>query len=133
MLNNQGIIERKSLLERVLHDLKAVQATTHQLPDGQWETTLQVTARKLYADGTGKETETPFQAAFVVGLFTAEPGKKGFKAESVLLLRRDSVHNGAQRIVLRSATAPAYAGVDPYNTHIDRNTDDNVVAVQRGP
>ncbi len=122
------------LFERItLHDLKAVQATTHQLPDGQWETTLQVTARKLYADGTGKETETPFQAAFAVGLFTAEPGKKGFKAESVLLLRRESVHNGAQRIVLRSATAPAYAGIDPYNTHIDRNTDDNVVAVQRGP
>jgi hypothetical protein len=31
-----------------------------------------------------------------------------------------------QRITLHSRSKPAFAGVDPYNFYIDRNSDDNV-------
>lgn len=121
------------LFERItLHDIKVTSATTRKLPEGQWETTLQVSARKLYADGQGKETETPLQQQFEVGLFSAEPGKKGFKRESVLWMGRHAVHTGTQQIVLRSSAEPRFAGVDPYNKHINRNTDANVVAVKAG-
>ena len=121
------------LFERItLYDLKASSATTRKLPDGQWETTLQVKGAKFYADGRGKETATALNESFEVGLFTAEPGKKGFKRESVLLMQRCVLHDGEQQIVLRSRAAPTFAGVDPYNKHIDRNTDDNVVAVKAG-
>ena len=89
-------------------------------------------ARKLYADGQGKETQVPVQGEFQVGLFAAEPGKKGFKRDSVLLMERRALQDGAQQLVLRSSAEPKFAGVDPYNTHIDRNTDDNVVAVKAG-
>ena len=39
---------------------------------------------------------------------------------------RKPLADGSQRIVLRSAKKPAFAGVDPYNFYIDRNSDDNV-------
>ncbi len=121
------------LFERItLYDVKVSAATSRKLADGQWETTLQVKGAKLYADGQGKETATPLNEAFEVGLFTAEPGKKGFKRDSVLLMQRSAVHDGEQQIVLRSSAEPKFAGVDPYNKRIDRNTDDNVVAVKAG-
>ena len=121
------------LFERItLYDIKVSSAATRKLAEGQWETTLQVKAAKFYADGVGKETAAPLNESFEVGLFTAEPGKKGFKRESVLLMQRGAVHDGEQQIVLRSSTEPKFAGVDPYNKHIDRNTDDNVVAVTGG-
>ncbi len=120
------------LFERItLYDLKVSSATTRRLADGQWETTLQVKGAKFYADGQGKETAAPLQEEFEAGLFTAEPGKKGFKRGSVLIMQRCVVRDGDQQVVLRSSTAPAFAGVDPYNKHIDRNTDDNVVAVKK--
>jgi hypothetical protein len=42
---------------------------------------------------------------------------------------RERLRNGAQRITLHSARKPEFAGVDPYNFYIDRNSDDNVKAV----
>jgi hypothetical protein len=37
--------------------------------------------------------------------------------------------SGAQTIEVISDVAPTYAGVDPYNKFIDRNSDDNVIGV----
>jgi hypothetical protein len=37
--------------------------------------------------------------------------------------------NGTQEIVIHTARKPAFAGVDPYNFYIDRNSDDNVKEV----
>ena len=36
------------------------------------------------------------------------------------------IRSGDQKIVLHSAQKPTFAGVDPYNFYIDRNSDDNV-------
>ena len=119
------------LFERItLYDLKTSLATTRQLPDGTWETSLQVKAAKYYADGLGKEKSTAFNEPLEVGLFTVEPGKKGFNSTSIVSMQRYGVRDGEQQIVLRSKAKPRYAGVDPYNKHIDRNTDDNVVEVK---
>jgi hypothetical protein len=118
------------LFERItLYDLKAESAKTRQVAGGRWETTLTVKARKLYADGLGKETPAALDEAFEIGLFTAEPGKKGFTRQSVLAFERHRLRDGEQRIVLQTAAKPAYAGVDPYNKRIDRDSDDNVLPV----
>jgi aminopeptidase N len=118
------------LFERItLYDLKAESAKTRQVAGGRWETTLTVKARKLYADGLGKETPVALDEAFEIGLFTAEPGKKGFTRQSVLAFERHRLRDGEQRIVLQTAAKPAYAGVDPYNKRIDRDSDDNVLPV----
>ena len=119
------------LFERItLWDLKATAPTVVKRSDGRFDVALTVTARKLYADGQGKETAAPLDEAIDVGLFTAEPGRGAFSAKSVVALERRRIRTGTQRVTFIAATAPTWVGVDPYNTHVDRNSDDNVVAVK---
>jgi ABC-2 type transport system permease protein len=65
-----------------------------------------------------------------IGAFSAEPGKKGFTRESVLLMERRPLKSGKQQITLLLDKAPAFVGVDPYNMRIDRNSDDNLSKVE---
>jgi hypothetical protein len=46
-----------------------------------------------------------------------------------LVLERRPVRDGVQTIRAVSAKKPAFAGIDPYNKYVDRNSDDNVIAV----
>jgi ABC-2 type transport system permease protein len=115
------------LFERItLYDLALQEAESRQLPDGRWETTLQIEARKRYVDGLGAETATPLDGYFEVGLFSAEPGTAEFTGENVLLLERRALADGPQTLVFYSSERPLFAGVDPYNKRIDRNSNDNV-------
>lgn len=118
------------LLEKItLYDLKTTQASATKRVDGKYELTIDVDARKLYADGQGKETESPLNEAVDIGVFTAEPGKADFKADSVLVMQRTPVHSGKQSFHFVLDREPKFAGIDPYNTHVDRNSDDNLHAV----
>ncbi len=54
------------------------------------------------------------------------PGWGPFDAKNVLALQRMEVRSGTQQIKLVTAAKPIYAGADPYNVLIDRNSDDNV-------
>ena len=62
-------------------------------------------------------------------MFTEEPGKKGYKRESVLLMERRPIKSGKQVVTLTVSAKPRFAGVDPYNKRIDRNSDDNLTKV----
>jgi hypothetical protein len=90
-----------------------------------------VEARKLYADGEGQETEAPLDEQFEVGLFTAEPGEGAFSSDDVVLFERQPIHSGRQTLTFTVDREPRFAGVDPYNKRIDRNSEDNVVAMTR--
>ena len=121
------------LLERItIYDLKVEDAVVEMLDDGRYRTTLRVVAGKAYADGLGSETEAPLDDTFDVGLFTARPGLGVFGAENVLHMERRAVMSGAQTIEVISDVVPTYSGVDAYNKFIDRNSDDNAVAVSVG-
>jgi len=120
-------------LERItVYDVSARTATTRQLEGGTWETTIEVDAAKRHADGQGQETPVPMDDIFEVGLFTTEPGTRGFRSAHVLAVERCPLRDGRQQFVMRSAAQPAFAGVDPHNKRIDRNTDDNIRAVEVG-
>jgi aminopeptidase N len=125
--------ERKlveDLLEKItIFDLKAPIATTRKLPDGTWETTLTVNATKAHADGQGKETAAPLADVIDIGLFTERPGQGAFSKKDVLFLERRPVKSGSQQIRIVTKQKPAFAGVDPYNKYVDRNSDDNVIDV----
>jgi hypothetical protein len=41
-------------------------------------------------------------------------------------MSREPIHSGEQKVTVRTKQKPAFAGVDPYNYYIDRNSDDNV-------
>lgn len=117
------------LFEKItLYDLKVTDAATRKDGNG-WTTTLTVAAQKFYADGKGAETKTKLDEPIEVGLFTARPGLGEFSSKDVIVMGREKLHDGSQRITVRSKVKPAFAGVDPYNYYVDRNSDDNVKAV----
>jgi aminopeptidase N len=117
------------LFEKItLYDLKVTDAVTRKDAAG-WTTTLTVAADKYYADGKGKETKAPLNEAIEIGLFTARPGLGAFSSKDVIVMARQPLHSGVQRITVHSKAKPTFAGVDPYNFYVDRNSDDNVHAV----
>lgn len=117
------------LFERItLYDFKVTAAETRQ-DDKQWVTTLTLDAQKYYADGKGNEKASPLNERIEAGLFTARPGEGSFGKANVLSITRMPVRSGKQKIVVRSAAKPSFAGIDPYNFYVDRNSDDNIVAV----
>ena len=119
------------LFEKItLYDIKTKAARVRKMPDGRYETTLSVEAHKYHADGGGKETEVPLAEGIDYGLFAAVPGWSPLHPKDVLALQRIEVRSGSQQIKLVTAAKPHYAGADPYNVLIDRNSDDNVTPVE---
>jgi ABC-2 type transport system permease protein len=119
------------LFEKItLYDLKVASARSTRRPDGKWEVRMEVDARKLYADGKGIETEAPLAEAVDIGVFTAEPGRPGFTKASVLSMEHQQVRSGRQTVTVVVDQEPKFAGIDPYNKYVDRDSDDNVRRVE---
>ncbi len=59
-------------------------------------------------------------------MFTAEPGKKDFSGASVLYFERRPIRTGAQTLTVTVDLPLRFAGVEPYNKRIDRNSEDNL-------
>jgi ABC-2 type transport system permease protein len=117
------------LFERVtLYDLKVDAPTATQRADGRWDVTLPVSAKKFYS-AKGVETETTLGERIEVGLFTAEPGSDASRESDVLLMERQPIRSGTQVLKFVTTKRPTFAGVDPYNYYIDRDSGDNVAAV----
>jgi aminopeptidase N len=118
------------LFERItIYDLKAGEAASKQRADGKWVTRITIEAGKFTADGKGIETPAKLSESIEVGAFTARPGTGVFAKADVLAIQRSPIRAGNQLVEIVTAKKPAFAGVDPYNFYIDRNSDDNVVAV----
>ena len=45
---------------------------------------------------------------------------------------RERVHTGKHTLTIVVDQEPRFAGVDPYNKYVDRNSDDNVQPVEKG-
>jgi aminopeptidase N len=120
------------LFEKItLLDVKAADARSVKRADGKYEVSFSVDARKLYADGKGKETEAPLDEAFDIGVFSAEPGRPGYSAASVLSFARQRIKTGKQTVTVVVDKEPQFVGVDPFNKRIDRNSEDNVVRIDK--
>ena len=81
-------------------------------PDGRFDVSFTVEAKKFHADGKGRETEAPLDEPFDIGVFTAEPGRPGYSAASVLLMQRQPIpqrHAAHQR---HRDHRPTHVGVD---------------------
>jgi aminopeptidase N len=119
------------LFERItLYDLKATAASARRRPDGRWDVRLTVDAAKLYADGKGRETPAPMSEMLWTGVFAEAPGQKGFGPRSVLAFERRPIRSGVQTLAFLTAARPKFAGVDPYDELIDRDSDANTIAVK---
>jgi hypothetical protein len=125
--------ERELILDQfyriTLYDLKAKEASVRQLPDGQFETTVTVSAAKSYADGEGNEESAEFDEEADVAVFTLKPGELEFGREHLLAMERVRIRTGEQQLKLITSARPVFAGVDPFINFIDRNVSDNVISV----
>ncbi|HUO91213.1 MAG TPA: M1 family aminopeptidase [Rhizomicrobium sp.] len=121
------------LFEKItLYDLRAESATWSKRSDGRYDVDVTVDAHKYYADGRGKQTEVRMDEPVNIGLFTARPGDADFGKRKVLVMMPLRIVSGTQTLHLVTAVAPKFAGIDPYNMWIDRNSDDNVVDAAPG-
>jgi ABC-2 type transport system permease protein len=50
----------------------------------------------------------------------------------VLAFGLKPIHSGVQKLVIHTTAKPTFAGIDPYNFYVDRNSDDNVKPVTGG-
>ena len=112
-----------------VYDLRTVKAVSKRRADGRFDVTVTVSAKKHYADSKGKETDASMNEPVDIGLFAREPGKKGFTAHDVILMQRLPIRSGTATMTFVTNRAPTFAGVDPYNTMIDRNSDENIAKV----
>ncbi len=120
------------LFEKItIYDLKATNVSSVKRADGKYDVAINVEAHKYYADGKGKETETLMDEKVPIGAFLVEPGKAGFDRSKILFLANKQIASGKQTIRLVLDKAPLFAGIDPYNEWIDRNSDDNVTSVMK--
>jgi len=121
------------LFEKItVYDLKTKAATTSKMADGRWKTRITIDAGKFYADIKGNEKPAALAESIEVGVFTARPETGAFAKANVLSMQRYPIRAGQQVVEVITAKQPKFAGVDPYNFYIDRNSDDNLLAVD-GP
>jgi len=105
-----------------LWDVEARSASVEPTGTGEYVLTLDVSARKVRADGSGNETEVPIDDVVQIGVFAAGEGEP-------LYLEWHRIQSGDQTIRVTVPRPPARAGIDPYDLLIDRNRTNNVVAV----
>jgi len=105
-----------------LYDNRALAAKAKALPDGRYEVTLKVLAKKLKADPLGKETEAPLADWIDIGVQDGDGAP--------LFLEKKKIEQEETSFTVIVAKKPAKAGIDPYNKLIDRRPKDNAVNVE---
>ena len=112
-----------------LYDVKAKKAVWARLPDGRARVTLTFDAKKLYADGQGRERAVAFREALPLGVLRA--GAKpndGWDEFSV------PVHDGLNTVTVetRSAYPVGKVEIDPVNAMLIKTpSDKDIVATAR--
>ena len=104
-----------------LYDVRALSAKARRQADGSEAVELVVTAKKIRADGAGNETEAPFDGEVDIGALDAQG--------NVIAIEKRRVHSGENRLLLAPRPGAERAGIDPLGKLIDRNQDDNTVAI----
>ena len=119
------------LFEKItLYELKAKSVKTTKRADGKFDVAIEIEAKKVYADGKGKETEAPLTENVAVGAFLTDPADPKFDRTSVLTYELRPMKSGTQTITLVTDKAPKFAGVDPYAIWIDRDDKDNIIPAE---
>jgi ABC-2 type transport system permease protein len=112
-----------------LYDVKASHAVARRRGDGRYDLTFNVDAKKLYADGQGKQTAVAMDETLDVGAFDVEPGHTGYGAGNVIAVQKLRIHSGVQSVTMTLSRLPKFAGVDPFNELIDRNSEATITKV----
>lgn len=112
-----------------LFDLKTKTATAKKLDNGNYQVELTIEAGKFYADGKGEETKAEIDDYFDIGIFSNDPDTAK-NDKHVLKFDKEHITTGENKFTFEVKELPKYAGVDPYIKMIDRNSNDNMIAVE---
>lgn len=108
----------------ILYENKAVSAMV--TPEGnKFKVTLTVETAKHKADGSGNETPVTLNDLIEVGVFS---GTKDHP--KALHLEKRWFKTSSSTLEFTVDEKPTFAGIDPYNKLIDRNPEDNLIAVE---
>lgn len=120
-----------SWLKIALYENRILKATATKLKGDEYEVTLTVKARKMYADEKGNEAEAPSTNDYIdIGIFAEEKVEKnGRKLTQPLYLKKHRFKNGEYTLQFKVKGKPVKAGIDPYNQLIDRIPEDNKIDV----
>jgi ABC-2 type transport system permease protein len=109
----------------VLYENKAVSAAMTAVSGNKYKVTLEVSTQKRRSDGSGNETPATLDDVIEVGVFS---GTKEHLKPLHVEKRRFNTEKSVLEFVVDGK--PTLAGIDPYNKLIDRNPDDNLIAVE---
>ncbi len=119
----------KDLFEEItLFENRCTEATSKDLGNGKWETTIKVGFGKFKADGMGKESPVAINDFVEIGAF-AEP-EKGKTYGKTLYRQRVKIVQKEQTFTFVTEGKPDKAGIDPFSLLIDRNQEDNVKEIE---
>jgi ABC-2 type transport system permease protein len=108
-----------------LWDVKTTRADVQPTSNGDFRVTLTVVGKKMRADSVGHTRAVPMDDYVEIGAFASSKGDLG----APLYLRRQRIRSGTQTITITVPVRPERAGVDPYHKLIERQRDDNLVAL----
>jgi hypothetical protein len=112
---------REMFEEIIIHDLQAVSAQAGS--DGEsLEVSLTVRAKKLRADGLGREQPAELHDWIDIGVFGEQ--------QQLLYLEKHLIDAEEKTFRIQVREKPVAAGIDPYHRLIDRDPENNTVAVQ---
>lgn len=124
-IEHHGLIE--DFFEKItLFNLELENSRVERLNDGRFKISLDIKAAKYYADAIGNETETPLDIPIDIGLFLKRPEAKDFSSNDVVMLEKHVINSGQSTIEFIVNQKPEFAGIDPYNKLIDRDSNDNL-------
>jgi len=107
--------------EITLYENRAISATYRAKGNGRYEVTLKISAKKFHADGLGAQKEDAMDDQIDIGVFGED--------DKPLYLRKHRIPAGETTLTMVVDARPVRAGIDPVVKLVDRNPDDNTVAV----
>ncbi len=116
----------------VMYENRVVSGTSKKLDNGRYETTFTVDTRKIYYDKEGKEERTDDKPNYIeIGLFGEDiTSEEDVPLKNPYYLERKWLQPGENTFTIVTDQKPVKAGVDPYNKLIDRNSNDNLKAIE---
>nr|WP_315486876.1 M1 family aminopeptidase [uncultured Undibacterium sp.] len=112
----------------VFHDFTIHQAKIKKLANGEYETSLDLSAQKFVLNQSkNKEEKERINEEIEVGLFSGSPSSN---KDNVITIEKFLLNQERNVIVLRSRERPQFVQVDPSRLRIDRTPSDNVFKIE---
>lgn len=131
-LREQTPLPLQYLLRDLFEDItlfsnRTTSAKAAKRPDGKYDVTIEVEARKFKGDETGAEKEARLDDYIEIGAFAAPA--EGKKYGTTLYRERRRITQERNRFSFVVASFPQKAGIDPFSLLVDRVPDDNLKKV----